>query len=87
MGKAKKEGGGGVRDPVTGKIIHEWDNWDMGHLPGYEFWKHQQSAAERGISRKQFWDEYNNPEHYRPELPSSNRGYIGEMKSGKYYGD
>ncbi|WP_081372003.1 GH-E family nuclease [Selenomonas ruminantium] len=32
-------------------------------------------------------DEYNNPEHYRPELPSSNRGHTGEMKSGKYYGD
>ena len=25
--------------------------WDMGHKPGYEFWKHQKSAKERGISR------------------------------------
>ena len=42
-------------------------------------------AARR--SRKQFLDEYNNPEHYRPELPSSNRKHALEIKDGKYYGD
>ncbi len=61
--------------------------WDMGHKPGYEFRKHQQSARERDISRKQFRDEYNNPEHFRPELPSSNRRHCGEDKSSKYFGD
>ena len=60
--------------------------WDMGHKPGYEFWKHQKSAKERGISRKQFLDEHNNPEHYRPELPSSNRGHRGEDDSTRYLG-
>ena len=85
--KAKIEGEGEVKDPLTGEIIHSGDAWDMGHKPGYEFWKHMQSAADRGISRKQFLDEYNNPEHYRPELPSSNRKHTLEIQDGKYYGD
>lgn len=86
-GEAEIEGGGEVKDPLTGEIIHSGDAWDVGHKPGYEFWKHKQSAADRGISRKQFLDEYNNPEHYRPELPSSNRKHALEIKDGKYYGD
>lgn len=53
--------------------------WDMGHKPGYEFRKHQQSAMERNISRKQFLDEHNNPDHYQPELPSSNRSHKGKI--------
>jgi predicted ribonuclease toxin of YeeF-YezG toxin-antitoxin module len=61
--------------------------WDMGHKPGFEFRKHQQSAQERGISRKQFLDEYNNAEHYRPELPSSNRSHKGEDLTDNYFGD
>ncbi|WP_318260964.1 GH-E family nuclease [Selenomonas sp. WCT3] len=85
--RAKKAGGGEVRDPLTGKIIHEGKSWDVGHKPGYEFWKHQQSAAERGISRKQFLNEYNNPNHYRPELPSSNRCHKMEESSGIYLGE
>ncbi len=44
--------------------------WDKGHKPGYEFRKHQLSSMERGITRKEFLDEHNNPDHYRPELPS-----------------
>lgn len=38
--------------------------WDMGHKPGHEFRKHQQSADDRKITRKQFLDEYNNPNNY-----------------------
>jgi hypothetical protein len=67
-----------ARDPVTGKFIGRDSNWDMGHKPGYEFKKHQQSAKERGISRSEFLDEHNEPSHYRPELRSSNRGHKGE---------
>jgi predicted ribonuclease toxin of YeeF-YezG toxin-antitoxin module len=57
----------------------------MGHKPGFEFRKHQRSAIERKISRKQFLDEHNNPDHYRPELPSSNRGHAGEDMSKDYF--
>lgn len=84
--QAKKEGGGVVRDPLTGKEMKFDDPWDMGHKPGYEFRKHQKSARERGISRKQFLNEYNNPNHYRPELPSSNRSHKLEDGSNLYLG-
>ena len=78
---------GRVRDPVTGRYMSKDQPWDMGHKPGYEFRKHQESAAERGISREQFIDEYNNPDHYRPELPSSNRSHKGEDVTNSYFGD
>lgn len=84
--QAKKEGGGIVRDPLTGQEIHFEDAWDMGHKPGFEFRKHQNSARRRGISRKQFLDEYNNPNHFRPELPSSNRSHYLEDMTDNYYG-
>jgi predicted ribonuclease toxin of YeeF-YezG toxin-antitoxin module len=77
---------GSVRDSLTGQVMSKDEAWDMGHKPGYEFRKHQQSAAERGISRKQFLDEYNNPAHYRPELPPSNRGHRGEDFTDSYFG-
>ncbi|UAJ12724.1 GH-E family nuclease [Glacieibacterium megasporae] len=78
---------GTVIDPVSSKPMDPDDPWDMGHKPGYEFRKHQVSAADRGISRQQFLDEYNNPDHYRPELPSSNRGHSGEDDTDTYLGD
>ncbi|WP_399627952.1 T7SS effector LXG polymorphic toxin [Sporosarcina sp. SG10008] len=78
---------GKVIDPGTGKVMNKEVPWDMGHKPGYEFRKHQQSAQERGISRKEFLDEHNNPDHYRPELPSSNRSHKGEDLTGNYFGD
>lgn len=59
--------GGEVRDSVTGLRMKSDEPWQMGHKPGYEFRKHQVSAANRGISRKEFLDEYNNPHHFRPE--------------------
>lgn len=75
-----------MRDPVTGQLIGKHNDWDMGHRPGYEFHKHQRDAAERGIPRQQFLDEYNNPSHYRPELPSSNRSHRGEDSTDDYLG-
>ena len=77
---------GKVRDPWINKEINYNDPWDMGHKPGYEHWKHQQSAAERGLSREQFLNEYNDPSKYRPELPSSNRSHAGEIKTDDYFG-
>ncbi len=82
-----KNSNGDVIDPVTKKVMDKAEPWDMGHKPGYEFRKHQQSAESRGIPRKQFLDEYNNPEHYRPELPSSNRSHKGEDITDNYFGD
>lgn len=82
-----KNANGDVIDPVTKRVMDKSEPWDMGHKPGYEFRKHQQSAENRGISRKQFLDEYNNPEHYRPELPSSNRSHKGEDITNNYFGD
>ena len=77
---------GQVRDPLTDKVMDKNELWDMGHKPGHEFRKHQQSAQERGVSRKQFLDEFNNPENYRPELPSSNRSHKGEDMTDQYFG-
>lgn len=82
-----KNANGDVIDPITKRVMDKSEPWDMGHKPGYEFRKHQQSAENRGISRKQFLDEYNNPEHYRPELPSSNRSHKGEDITNNYFGD
>ncbi|ARL96056.1 PAAR-like domain-containing protein [Burkholderia pseudomallei] len=77
---------GKVRDPVTEKEMNPDDPWDMGHKPGLEHRKHVISAAERDLTRKQFLDEYNDPSHYRPELPSSNRSHVGEDLTDDYFG-
>jgi len=44
------------------------------------------SVENGGITRKQFLDEYNDPEHYRPELPNSNRSHKGEDLTDNYFG-
>ncbi|KQV56779.1 MULTISPECIES: GH-E family nuclease [unclassified Caulobacter] len=77
---------GEVRNPGTGEVMDPNKPWDMGHKPGYEFRKHQQSAMDRGISRKEFLNEHNDPSHYRPELPSYNRSHAGEDMTGDYLG-
>ena len=82
-----KDSYGRVKDNVTGLFMSREKPWDMGHKEGYEFRKHQLSAMLRGISREQFLNEYNNPDHYRPELPSSNRSHKGEDMTDQYFGD
>jgi hypothetical protein len=84
--EAAKGRDGKVRDPLTGREMKFDEPWDMGHKPGYEFRKHQQSAMDRGLSRKEFLEEYNNPEYYRPELPGPNRSHRGELKTDDYFG-
>jgi hypothetical protein len=77
-----------VRDPLTGKAMQKDEPWDMGHKPGWEFRKHQAQAMEGGsdlTSRKEFLDEYNNSDHYRPELPLSNQGHQAEGGAGQDY--
>lgn len=75
-----------IRDPLTQKPMSKTEQWDMGHKPGYEHWKHVKSAESRGLTRKEFLNEYNDPNHYRPELPSSNRSHAAELPSDDYYG-
>jgi RHS repeat-associated protein len=78
---------GRVFDPVTGDEIPQGStSWHMGHKPGYEFWKHRLSATKRGISRKDFLTEHNDPSHFRPELPDSNSGHSGEAPVHIYRG-
>lgn len=81
-----KDADGKVKDPLTGQEMDKSQPWDMGHKPGFEFRKHKESAKEREITRKEFLDEFNEPEHYRPELPSSNRSHKGEDMSDDYFG-
>ncbi|MGE7912677.1 HNH/ENDO VII family nuclease [Lysinibacillus xylanilyticus] len=76
-----------VIDPLTQKIMNKDEPWEMGHKPGYEFRKHKKSAEEKGITRKEFLDEHNKPEHYRPEIPSSNHSHKDEDLTDNYLGD
>ncbi|MCX2429422.1 polymorphic toxin-type HINT domain-containing protein [Pedobacter sp. GR22-10] len=62
------------------------DQWHMGHDYGYEFSKHQQSAAARNIGVKDFRSEYNTSQHISPELPSSNTSHVGEAPADTYFG-
>ena len=78
---------GYATDPVTQIKFPKEVAWDLGHKPGFEFWKHVNSAIARGISRKQFIEECNDPRLYRPELPSSNRSHAGETVKENLYFD
>ncbi|TXD81157.1 hypothetical protein FUT89_19800, partial [Ralstonia pseudosolanacearum] len=82
-----KQQDGNVYDPLTNKVMDKDEPWDMGHKPGYEFRKFKEKAAERNLTREEFLDEHNNPSHYRPELPSSNRSHAGEDMTDTYLGD
>lgn len=75
-----------VRNPRDQTVIGPDDKWDMGHKPGYEFRHHAASAEERGISRKEFLDEHNEPSHYRPELGKHNRDHQDELGREHYKG-
>jgi predicted ribonuclease toxin of YeeF-YezG toxin-antitoxin module len=77
---------GHVLDPLTEEIIDKDEPWHMGHKPGYEFRKHAASARARGITRKQFLNEHNDPSHYWPELPDSNCSHAGELLTDDYFG-
>ena len=69
---------GRVRDPLTGRFMSQRQPWQMGHKPGFEFWKHAASARSRGLTRSEFLDEYMNPASFRPELPTSNMSHRAE---------
>jgi hypothetical protein len=82
---APKEPDGSVLSPSKTKI-RPGDPWVMGHKPKYEFWKHQRSAAERGISREQFLNEYNDAKNLRPETKKDNESHLYEDRTDAYFG-
>jgi hypothetical protein len=82
---APKEPDGSVLSP-SGAKIKPGDPWVMGHKEKYEFWKHQRSAAERGITREQFIEEYNREHMYRPETEADNSSHFYENKTDDYLG-
>lgn len=70
-----------VRDPNTGEIIN-WTPgqarkgvWDMGHITEAKYSKMHQAYMRGELTTKEFVDWYNNPDNYRPELPSNNRSH------------
>ena len=82
-----KDSHGRVRDPKTGRYMSKNDSWDMGHRNGWEFRKARADAEQRmGFNRKDFLASQNDPDHYRPELPSSNRSHTMEDHSANYKG-
>lgn len=81
-----KDANGRVGDPQTKQEMDENEPLDMGHKPGYEDRKHRASARKRGILRKKYLDEHNNPDMYRPELPRSNRNHRSEDHTDIYFG-
>ena len=72
---------GVVRDPNTGEVIN-WvpgqsrkGVWDMGHIPEAKYSEMHEAYMNGEMTKKEFVDWYNDPENYRPELPSNNRSH------------
>ncbi len=84
--QAMKDGNGKVISP-SGVEIKPGDPWEVGHKPKYEFWKHVQSAAKRGISREQFLRECKDLDKYRPETKADNSSHMFEDKTDAYLGE
>jgi hypothetical protein len=87
--KASKDGI--VRDPVTGEVLSSpylykgklVVDWEMGHLPGREYWRLHQMYKKGLLGRpapawKKVTKYYNDPEHYRPESRETNRSHDEE---------
>ena len=63
-------------------IVIEWKPgqprkgvWDMGHLPEHKYSEMHKRYLDGELTPKEFRDWYNDPEHYRPELPNTNRSH------------
>jgi len=80
-----------VSDPLTSVPMGEAQKWDMGHRPGMEYWKERNMAIQKWLqsrivtTRKAFLDKMNDPNRYRPELPSSNRSHKAEDASNEFW--
>jgi hypothetical protein len=62
-------------DPTRSRF----DQWHMGHTPGNEYRRLVDRYVNGEISWQEFLGEYNNPNHYRPELPSKNLSHEFEQ--------
>lgn len=76
-----KDADGLVRDPNTKEII-DWvpgqsrkGVWDMGHVSAQKYSETHAKYMRGEMSKSEFLDWYNNPNHYRPELPHNNRSH------------
>ena len=74
-----------VRDPLYRDIIIEWKLgqprkgiWDMGHLPQHKYSEMHARYLRGELTPSEFRDWFNNPAHYRPELPRTNRSHVLE---------
>ena len=75
---------GNVYDP-NGRIMRFDEPWELGHLPEHKFSQAQLRATSEGWSR-QTWIRYqNDPDIYRPELPSSNAGHQWELPDTEWF--
>lgn len=54
--------------------------WDMGHKPGFEFWRDLKSFIKGLIGKKELRERNNDPTRYRPESRNTNRGHSLEKK-------
>lgn len=72
-----KAANGRVYDP-SGREIKPGDPWELGHVPGEKFSDAQMRAYEEGWDSQTWRDYQNDPDIYRPELPSSNASHAHE---------
>nr|WP_241430683.1 HNH/ENDO VII family nuclease [Haloferax elongans] len=91
---------GQVPDPFEPWRILEWDggnrkgDWEMGHKPGREYQYLIEYYLQGVISEEEFVREYQDPSHYHPQHPTTNRsgqydreGEYWIQKWGKLGGD
>ena len=76
---------GVVRDPHPPYEVIEWTPgtprkgvWDMGHLSEQKYSEIWADYKAGKMTKEEFVDWYNNPEHYRPEVPIKNQSHKHE---------
>lgn len=77
---------GNVYDPHTGDPL-PWDKtrsrngqWDMGHVNGQKYSDVHSDYMQGQMTTEEFRKWYQDPAHYRPELPKNNRSHIYEHR-------
>jgi RHS repeat-associated protein len=65
-------------DPNTFEPID--GQYDLGHVPGHEYWREAAQAQAEGLTQQEFNNRMNNPDYYQIENPFSNQSHRFEMK-------
>ena len=81
--RALKNSKGQFLDANTHKPIN--GKYDLGHMPGHEFWREAEKAAKEGLDQEQFNERMNNPNLYQIESPHENRAHAYEMPKDQTY--